>query len=749
MNFNLTLHPALYFAVVCGCILLLPALVFRSTRIPSRRMRWVLFGMRAAGLVILLLILADPVSQESEKHTLVRDKHLFLVDTSASMSIGHPTTRLEQVHQTLNGILSDASLADHVRCVHFDSELHLREAGGPSAPATARGESTCLGRSLADLIEATQDVGVANIVVCSDGRLHDRERLGEAVRLAKRHGVPVSALAVGDDRPPLNLAIRNCLVERHAPPGTRLPVRVLIRSEGASDRDVQLKLKGESGRILAEETFAATEGLTERELLLTVGARSESYSVALSELLGEVTFEDNAFGFKIDVFDPVIKVLYMEGSNHKDVVWGKWEYEYLKEAFLEAGNVEVDVFTVDKQVAQGGKLYNVAAPARGYPATREKLFGYDLVICSDVNRFIFSAEQLQWTAELVAERGAGFCMIGGYTAFGAGGWDKTAWEQMIPMDMKTLKEGYVSEEFKPQIPPEARKHAIMQLDTNPDRNDRILDAHPAFKGTNLVNRAKPGATTLALYGERKTPVISVQSYGKGRSMAFTSDAAGGWGDYYQTQWGEGEKDNRYYRRFWANSLKWLTENSLARRRTELIGNTEAVTYKPGQTVKLRAQMMKPAARPDDRPATVKARFDWLEGESAELRWDANNRQYRGELQLPEKLEEPEVAITFTAADAEGHTVAEDRVAIRILRIKKEFVEVRPDRELLAELARVTGGAFLRGESDLKPMLENTIRAQKERLRHFKVPLWDRTWLWCILIVLLSAEWLIRKIIRFA
>jgi len=34
------------------------------------------------------------------------------------------------------------------------------------------------------------------------------------------------------------------------------------------------------------------------------------------------------------------------------------------------------------------------------------------------------------------------------------------------------------------------------------------------------------------------------------------------------------------------------------------------------------------------------------------------------------------------------------------------------------------------------------------VRQFRVPLWDRSWLWALLVLLLSAEWFLRKRFRF-
>ena len=90
---------------------------------------------------------------------------------------------------------------------------------------------------------------------------------------------------------------------------------------------------------------------------------------------------------------------------------------------------------VDYQSNITPRLHRVDDPSKAYPTTREELLGYDVVICSDISRAAFTPEQIAWTVELVAKRGGGFAMVGGNTSFGSGGWDRTAWDGMIPIDM--------------------------------------------------------------------------------------------------------------------------------------------------------------------------------------------------------------------------------------------------------------------------------------------------------------------------
>ena len=55
------------------------------------------------------------------------------------------------------------------------------------------------------------------------------------------------------------------------------------------------------------------------------------------------------------------------------------------------------------------------------------------------------------------------------------------------------------------------------------------------------------------------PVFAAQTYGRGRTFAMATDSTVAWGTDFEKSWGEG--DNRYFRKFWRNVVRWLAEGS--------------------------------------------------------------------------------------------------------------------------------------------------------------------------------------------
>ena len=182
-------------------------------------------------------------------------------------------------------------------------------------------------------------------------------------------------------------------------------------------------------------------------------------------------------------------------------------------------------------------------PTKDYPKSLEEMLKYDVIINSDIKKEVFTDQQLLDTVRWVEEYGGGFAMVGGFSAFGSGGYQKTVIDKLIPVSMEHYSD-VKWESFKPAFPPGALDHAIMQIGETAAENDVIWKQNfPLLYGYNYVDHAKPGAVVLAQHPTEQNQfgpmvILAVQEVGKGRTMAFTSDTTVGWVADFETLWGE-------------------------------------------------------------------------------------------------------------------------------------------------------------------------------------------------------------------
>jgi Putative glutamine amidotransferase len=116
-------------------------------------------------------------------------------------------------------------------------------------------------------------------------------------------------------------------------------------------------------------------------------------------------------------------------------------------------------------------------------------------------------------------------------------------------------------------------------------------ALPPLEGTNLIASAKPDATVLAVHPRLKTksgkpmPVIVAGDYGKGRSIAFTTDSLWRYGFVAA---GHNGDDGRQYTKLWENAIRWLIQDPDLR---NLHVDSDAVEYVPGAPVRVAVRLL--------------------------------------------------------------------------------------------------------------------------------------------------------------
>jgi uncharacterized membrane protein len=184
--------------------------------------------------------------------------------------------------------------------------------------------------------------------------------------------------------------------------------------------------------------------------------------------------------------------------------------------------------------------------AREFPATAAALSSFDCVLLSDIgantlllhpDTFVRSIElpnRLHAIRDYVAG-GGGLVMVGGYLTFqgieAKGQYAGTAIEEALPVTLSRYDDRVECPQgVAPAVVDPA--HPIVA---------GLGGAWPALLGYNKVT-PKPGATLVAKAGE--DPLIVAGQFGKGRSVAFTSDC----GPHF-IDWAG-------YARLWSQITKW-------------------------------------------------------------------------------------------------------------------------------------------------------------------------------------------------
>jgi len=725
------------------------------------RLRRMLQVLRAAAVLVVFGCLAEPMLRTAvpreERRTVA-----VLVDTSRSMTIpdagdgeaGERPTRAEVavgiVGSGGKGIVPTLKRDFNVSTFAFsrgDADglrpLDLQEE------FEATGEKTDLGRALEE-VAGRMDRSCAGVILISDGADNSGGRLEALGEKLRSRSVPVYAVGLGASEV-TDLAITSISARRQVTRETTVYVEVDVLAAGYAQSDVPVTItRGSTAVARGRARLEAGKGRASLEFVPAREGFSE-YTVSVPTLDDEVIKENNRRSFAVDVVKRRLKVLYMEGSQYRraDAKYGFWEHQFLQQALVEDGMEVTALLRDNVEEARKAGIHWVRHFEHGYPRTKKELFKYDVIISSDIDRKFFTDKQLKHTIEFVGRHGGGFCMIGGWTAFGPGGYDESIVDKMLPVDMLGRFEEYVDdvggEGFKWQLTEEGRVHALMRLVADPVKNEHVWGKMPPFFGYNRIVRAKPAATVLAVHADDenlygKHVMLAVQPYGRGRSMAFTTDSTAGWGLKFEEDWGE-SGDNRYFKLFWKKAVRWLAHYRLKAPAKLVLLETDRSLYERGDRLKVSVRVLNSEYEPTHQVEThLGLEFPGGDSRRIELSPDFDRvGYYTAEVPLTKT---GRYRVSADAYDSGGELGA-DSLTVSVVEPVREFTGYAQNRALLEDLAKRTNGRYFTA-SEAEEIVGELRESTRVVTQYREDSIWDSWVVFALLATVLSVEWLLRK-----
>jgi uncharacterized membrane protein len=795
MTFDLTSSWVALPALVLALLVLLWARR-RGGPAVARSRHWALRVFRGCVLAALVAIGLNPVHVAVTPGSIHRPEVHILLDASQSMLLGTPESRWEEGTVLLRAALERQQGHGDVHVHRFGQRLvpvNLDAFLAGTALARPDDADTQLAAAFRQLAGHLGREPPAGVVVISDGRVRDPEKVDEMASVWRRLHVPVHVVPLGRAAEGGDAAIVAAVAPAKARKQAQVEVNVFLRSFGFAGQRTELQLQAldETGKVRRTLTTLPVT-LQDGGQPVTVAFRAEPdlkrLRLHLPPLPRDLAPANNDFPLEIDIDRTKIRVLLLEGSvdtglfrTTRGVAEPGDDSDAAYAPFRDALLADPDIQCTVYHVPQGGSepqrvlTRETAYLPRAFPQTAAELLAYDAIVLSNVPRSALSDEVLGWVDEWVGKRGAGLLMAGGPRSFGAGGWTGTAVERMLPVEFS----GSVDWDFTPALlePTGADLHPVWRLFEDERATRAALRTLPESLGRNNWIRVKPQSGTLlgaqkAGTGAGTQPLLAVGAYGRGRTAALATPLSASWSPRFTRQWGE--EDNRHFAKFSRNLIYWLTEPSAIGRR-RLVANTDKRFYRPGETVAIAAHTYDEAANRTGRyrvvamleprqfegadlpPCPVKwpvgrprppgesgVLAGW--GEEIELKLDPQSKDHSLVLPLVEALANGSAGQAFKLelTAYEGQTqIDSGSLDVQVLSDPHEQQNPLPNREFLAALARATGGREMADATALADVLtELPIPEGPSTVRH--TPLWSRWWALGGLLALLAGEWFWRR-----
>ena len=738
-------------AAVVGIV----ALSWRASRGAPVWRRATMIGLRAGAAVAALVVFLEP-AVELRQVASEPNRIAVLIDDSKSMALaeqpGGPT-RIERTRQLLASSTGTLAAWEHEHKIDyytFSETVNATSLAAFSAPTTprAQGKATLIRKALEVVRARYEGRDLAGIVLISDGAATGgfTDDSGDGALRDFLRSLDTRVHTVWAGRKGLqDLAVAKVMADEFAFVRTVVRIDAVIRTTGLPARRVPVTLSTD-GQPLRQKLVALPAG--DHDVTVTFEVTPPRvgryvYEISVPVAPGEAVTTNNTRSFVIRVIRDKIRVLQVAGQP-------SWDVRALRQMLKSNPNVDLISFFIlrtqdDVSLVPNDEMSLIPFPTR--ELFEQQLPSFDLIILQDFEYLPYGIGDYLENIRSYVEGGGGLAMLGGATSFSSGGYYGTPVATALPVELYgPFDSGPVLDtgKFSPQLTDAGQMHPVTSLRYSADDNLATWRSLPQLEGTNLVAGAKPDATVLAVHPRLRTksgkpmPVIVAGDYGKGRSLAVTSDTLWRWGFVAAARPGD---DGRQYTKFWESSMRWLIQDPDLR---NLHVDSDAVEYVPGAPVRVAVRLLGRDYQP--LPGGVV---------SLVVRRGAD----------PARAEEVSTAKLTVGDDGtvvhelgglppgvyrvEGHaTIAGREVdATDIFLVREGGTELdRPvgDPETLASIALATNGSALGPVDSLPSGLDFDPPRIVRVDRRTDVELWSRPGLLILVIGLLGLEWLLRQ-----
>jgi uncharacterized membrane protein len=692
-------------------------------------------ALRFATLVLLVVLLMRPVARV-DVDNLSDVGVAILVDASRSMGIQDAgrQRRIDHARDLLTRQLLPA-LGPRFK-------VELLSFGETVAPASAADLSASARRSdlagaLAAVHERYRGRAIAGIVLISDGG----DTSGVAAQVAPSdtatpvYPIGIGSSAVGRDREVLGVTAAEAVLD-----DSRIDLTVSAVSHGNGAAPIELRLL-ENGRPIEVRRAAPAGDGTPVHAVFQVAPASGAatvYTVEIPEAAGELVPENNSRSVLVQPPARARRVLLVEGAPG-------FEHSFLKRALAADPHIEVDSVVRKGQNEQGSDTFYIQATRSrsdalrsGFPANVDQLFAYDAVVLANVEPSQLTRPQLEAVRSFVAERGGGLLVLGART-FVTQRLTDTPIEEVLPLDVNARGGGVVAASVagglnRVGLTVAGESHPVMQLGATMDETRRKWDDTPALAATAPLGGPRPGATVLAATngpGGSPRALVAVQRFGEGRAMVFTGEAAWRWRMMLPSS-------DRSYDRFWRQAVRWLALPA-----TDPVHVTLPAGAAPGDTLSLRVAARNGAFEAQ-RDATVSVRVTVPDGRLERVA-AAPPAGASGGARFTASFRPEQPGVYRVTADATrgGTALGSNSAALLVGGADLEMTDPRLNLQVLRRVALATGGRVV-GEDEIGA-LPRLLRARvPAAVLSIRRDLWHNAWSFTAIVLLLGAEWVLRR-----
>jgi hypothetical protein len=713
-------------AMSIGVVLLAAGLCWMAWRRSGyARSQGLLELLRLAIVALMALILNQPEWIE-EFRPVEKPAILVLWDNSTSME-----TRDVPLGPNGGSLLASrreaiAKLTDEAAWTSLRERMDVIVQPFASPEA---GRRTDLHEPLAQAPEKVKNL--IGVVLISDGDWNEGPPPVQAATKLRLKGIPVFSVPVGSSTRLPDIELLSLGAPTFGVAGKSVRIPFTIESTLPREYLTTVSLKTSDGDEVTEEVRIAAMGRTNGSVLWKPKKTGDvTLTLEVPKHPDETLADNNRLTAPIAIREEKLRVLVVES-------FPRWEYRYLRNALSRDPGVDVTCLLFHpglSKVGGGSKDY-----IKQFPAGLDELSKFDVVFLGDVglDDGQLTVEQCRLLKGLVEHQASGLVFMPGWQGrqFSL---LETGLADLFPVLMDESQPGGWGSRTPGhfELTELGRRSLLTNLADTQDNNLEVWEDLPGFQWYAPVVRAKGGSEVLAVHKDAtnqhgRLPLLVTRTFGAGKVLFMGTDGA--W------RWRKGVED-KYHYRFWGQVVRWM-----AYQRNMVKGETMRLYYSPDQpqvrqTLALHANVMERNGEPLSKGDVI-ARITAPSGKAETVRFTSTGEEwgvFHGRFTAAEPGKH-EVTLTCkqTGATLETSVFVQGIIAERVGR------PARP--EVLEEIARVTHGKML-APGKLDQLLQSLANLPESPPSIRRVQLWSHPVLAGIVVFLLGAFWIGRKIV---
>jgi len=716
---NWVMTPAWSTRVVAAIALALLAL--GALRFCCERRGSALLGLRALIAAALVFIMLNPQSLIPREHS-GKPNLIVLLDTSSSMATRdvEQQTRVGAALQVLNDPKTLAALNKEFA---LDVRRFDRKAGpldlAQFAKNTILGDASDIGTALMSAVsELGNTQAQAGVLLVSDGRATTPDTL-DAAQLALARSVPLWTWTLGGPVARHDLWMETASAEALAFSGAEVELAATLHAEGYFNRSFNVEVLKDEKIIQTREVVPDTNGIARLSVRVKAPESGEQrYAFRVAAQPEESDTANNERAVFLRTVGEKVRVLVAEGQPH-------WDTKFLVQSLKRDPNVDLTAVYRLNATRHLAVLSSTGAETRVeqdlFPRTAAAMNHFDVIVLGRGADAFFDNTSEALLTDFVAKRGGSIVFARGKPYGGR-------FQPLAKLEPVAWGNG-VASGIKLRPTEAGRDNPIFDLGSA-GTLDELLEKLPALDQASATLGEKPLAVVLANAAQQDGPVlVAYQRYGQGKALSLNASGLWRWA-FRETGQDESEVA---YRRFWISLLQWLLSGSQF-----LPGSDVALTSARRYYTSEQPMQFLISTRNLDPGAYHPSLMITGGGKSVEVEPRARGESF--------------VAEAGPFAPGTYHVALKNNVgkppelsqSVEVVSASVEKRELSADPSLMRKLADVSGGAVV-GAKDIARLPEIVRRWESARqLAHRQQPVWDHWWVLAGMLVLLGAEWWLRR-----